>query len=58
MPNLTQKQMDELKEVLPESDKNLFLQFREGQITLDQLKVRVNQKMGRANYKCLDDLLQ
>jgi hypothetical protein len=51
-------EMVELKSVLPEADKNLFLQFREGQLTLDQLKTRVNFKMGRANYKCLDDLLQ
>ena len=49
--------MDDLKIVLPEADKNLFLKFRDGQLTLDQLKVRVNQKMGRAEYKCLDDLL-
>lgn len=35
MPNLTQTAMDELKDVLPEADKNLFLQFREGLITLD-----------------------
>ena len=35
MPNLTQNEMDDLKDVLPEADKNLFLQFREGLITLD-----------------------
>ena len=35
MPNLTQNEMDELKNVLPEADKNLFLQFREGLLTLD-----------------------
>jgi hypothetical protein len=33
------------------------MQFRDGQITLDQLKTRVNHKMKRATYKCLDDLI-
>ena len=31
--------------------------FRDGVITLDQLKVRVNLKHKRASYKCLDDLI-
>jgi hypothetical protein len=35
MPNLTQNEMDDLKDVLPEADKNLFLHFREGLLTLD-----------------------
>lgn len=35
----------------------MFLMFRDGVITLDQLKVRVNLKHKRASYKCLDDLI-
>jgi len=31
--------------------------FRDGALSLDQLKVRVNLKHKRANYKCLDDLI-
>ncbi len=57
LKSLTQKDLEDLKTVLPEADKNLFMKFRDGIISLDQLKARVNHKMKRATYKCLDDLI-
>lgn len=32
---LTSNDLDDLRSVLPEADKNMFLQFRDGIITLD-----------------------
>lgn len=35
LKHLTQNDMDELRLILREADKNLFLQFRDGKISLD-----------------------
>eukprot|EP00347_Sterkiella_histriomuscorum_P021619 403333348 len=57
-PELKQGDINDIKRLLSEADKKLFVAYRDDQITLDQLKTRVNQKMRRATYKCLDDLVQ
>ena len=57
MKHLNQQDMEELREILPKADKNLFFQFRDGLLSLNQLKARVNIKQGLANYKTLDDLI-
>ncbi|CDW81222.1 UNKNOWN [Stylonychia lemnae] len=58
IPELNQDGVKDLRQLLPEADKKLFMAYRDRQITMDQLKTRVNQKMQRATYKCLDDLIQ
>ncbi len=58
LKHLNQQDMDELTQILPKADKNLFFQFRDGLLSLNQLKARVNIKLGLADYKTLDDLIQ
>ena len=37
-------------------DKSLFVSLRDGKVTLAQLKARVAERRGFANYKVLDDI--
>lgn len=52
--NLTCPQIEDL---LPKSDKDLFLQLRENQITMKQFQARVYEKGGTAKYTVLDDII-
>ena len=47
---------EELMAQLPFVDKSLFTNLRDGNITLAQLKARVADKRGFAQYKVLDDI--
>ena len=57
LKHISQDEKEELLLILPKADKNLFFQFRDSQLTFNQLKARVNIKLGLANYKTLDDLI-
>jgi hypothetical protein len=43
-------------ESLVNSDKDLFIGFRDGNMTMDQLKVRQAERLFNITFKCLDDL--
>eukprot|EP00347_Sterkiella_histriomuscorum_P017404 403349507 len=46
----------DLDDVLKQSDKDLFVQFRDKHITFDQLKARVAERQGLAKYMVYDDI--
>ena len=46
----------ELEDIIIQSDKDLFVQFRDHQITFDQLKARIAERQGLANYTVYDDI--
>jgi len=48
--------MPDLLEVVLDADKDLFVKFRDSQLTYDQLKARIAQRRYNIAYKCLDDL--
>ena len=48
--------LNELKDLLKTIDKYLFVMFRNGEITLDQLKARLAEKNQNVVYTVLDDL--
>ena len=48
--------MSHIIEAVTEADKDLFIKFRDGQMTLDQLGVRIAERKFRMDFKCLDDL--
>ena len=48
--------LGEIEDGLASSEKDLFLQFRGKQISLDQLRARVAERQGVATYKVLDDI--
>ena len=48
--------MSQVIEAVTEADKDLFIKFRDGQMTLDQLWVRIAERKFRMEFKCLDDL--
>lgn len=48
--------MDELMKVVGEADKDIFIKFRDGKLTFDQLRVRIAERKFRMEFKCLDDL--
>ena len=45
-----------IKDMIQYIDKSLFVNLREGRVTLVQLKARVAEKRGFAKYKVLDDV--
>jgi len=57
LPSLKHEDIKELQWNQPQSDRNLFLMFRDGALSFDQLKVRVNLKHKRPSFKCLGDLI-
>lgn len=48
--------MTELLQVTLDADKDLFIKFRDSQLTYDQLKARIAERHFNIAYKCLDDL--
>merc|ERR1711904_740324 len=44
-----------LEQALVQADKNLFLKFRDGELTYDQLRARSSEKNGTGKYVVLDD---
>eukprot|EP00347_Sterkiella_histriomuscorum_P009078 403342601 len=46
----------ELMDTIKDSDKDLFMKFRDQNITYDQLKARIAERRFKVTYKCLDDL--
>lgn len=47
---------EELEDILNDSDKDLFLNFRDKVISYDQLRARVAERQGIATYKVFDDI--
>jgi hypothetical protein len=47
---------EEIEDTLKDTDKDLFINFRDKKITYDQLKARVADRMGIASYKVFDDI--
>jgi len=45
-----------LEDALHDSDKDLFMLFRDGQCSLAQLQARIHERKGRERYLVLDDL--
>jgi len=43
-------------ETIQKADKDLFVKFRDGKMTMDQLKVRLAERAFDIQFKCLDDL--
>lgn len=43
-------------QTLANSDKDLFIKFRDKVLTLDQLKARIAERRFNVKYQCLDDL--
>ena len=54
---MTSTQMNDLRYLLPQSDKKLWVELREGRLTINQFKARIDAKQKRAQYKVLEDLL-
>ena len=50
--------VSDVKDVIGEADKDLFIKFRDAEITLDQLKTRIAERKFDLTFKCLDDLKQ
>jgi len=48
--------MKDLHQLLQEADKKLWAALKDGELSYDQFKARVNKKMKRASYKVLEDL--
>jgi hypothetical protein len=48
--------MNQLMDVVNEADKDLFIKFRDGHITFDQLRIRIAERKFQMEFKCLDDL--
>ena len=47
---------DHIMKALEKTDKDLFIQFRDGLITLNQFKARIAERRGLAKYKVLEDI--
>ena len=47
---------DEIRVLLGHVDKALFIEFRNGKLSLAQLKARVAERRGFAKYKVIDDI--
>lgn len=47
---------DEIMKALEITDKELFMKFRDGKITLNQYKARLSEKRGLSTYKVLEDI--
>ena len=52
----TQKKLEDIRILLKDVDKYLFLMFRNKEITFDQLRARVTEKQQKVKYTVLDDL--
>ena len=48
--------LNDLVDTLFDSDKDLFIKFRDHQITFDQLKARIAERHFKVSYVVLDDL--
>ena len=48
--------LEALADTMQNSDKDLFIKFRDQTITYDQLKARINERRFKVTYKVLDDL--
>lgn len=46
----------DLEDMLSKCDKDLFVNFRDKEITFDQLKARVAERTGIATYTVYDDI--
>ncbi len=49
---------EELEDILADSDKDLFLNFRDQVISYDQLRARIAERQGVASYKVFDDITE
>ena len=47
---------DDIMKALEKTDKDLFIQFRDGLITLNQFKARIAERRGVVKYKVLEDI--
>jgi hypothetical protein len=54
--NMNGVSISALIDTLKDSDKDLFIKYRDSQITFDQLKCRIAERRFKVSYKCLDDL--
>ena len=48
--------IQDLSDTLTDADKDLFVKYRDGQLTYDQLRARIAERRYNTVYKCLDDL--
>ncbi|CDW77049.1 UNKNOWN [Stylonychia lemnae] len=48
--------LNDIMETLLDSDKDLFMKFRDQIITFDQLRARIAERKFKVSYQCLDDL--
>lgn len=46
----------DLEDILPRTDKDLFIKFRDKQISYDQLVARVAERTSGIKYTVLDDI--
>lgn len=54
--HLISNNVEEISKTMKYADKDLYLQFKDGLITLDQLKSRIAERRDKINYVCLDDM--
>ena len=48
--------LEAIERCLPYVDKGLFINFRDGKVSIAQLKARVAERRGYAKYKVFDDI--
>ena len=56
LEHIAEYKADEIMKALEITDKELFIRFRDGIISLSQYKARLSEKRGFSKYKVLDDI--